>query len=420
MAVFDFMGMTMQSRFAPLTLVAALFAGPSLAGEDHPLFAHGKTLYKDFCAHCHGINMINPGTSSYDLRKYPVEEKASFSDAVNNGKGDMPAWGDILLPDEIDAIWVYVATRAGAQPFPKIAAAAPDIPPVPEAELIVPGTMTACLDVKGGIMSTRRTNGGAGFDYEVLAAVADRLDLKLDVTWFEGTQDEFEDPIPQAYAMLSMPLCDVVAAHPVFPGTDGPIPTARAAPPHWDDQPDHWRPGTQVDLSPIRRTRPYMRAVQGIVFSNRTDVDDMNDLAAISEFKIGVQQGTLGEAILRRQGSPAAMAEAVTVPPGPNFLWEMEKGAFEVTLTDTAAFDFHLRQNMLSQLKLGSYRHPLGVNIALATSEKNAGLRASIDAVLEALLTEGVIGDLAKKARMTYTPPNDETQPNFQAVLRAQ
>lgn len=409
----------MLSRFAPLTLVASLLAGPSLATEEHPLFADGKSLYKDFCAHCHGINMVNPGTSSYDLRKYPVEEKANFANAVNKGKGDMPAWGDILLPEEIDAIWVYVATRAGTQPFPEIAAAAPEVPAAPSEELLAPGTLTACLDVKGGIMSTRRTKGGAGFDYEVLAAVADRLGLKLDVTWFEGTQDEFEDPIPQAYAMLSMPLCDVVAAHPVFPGADGPIPTDRAAPPHWDDQPDHWRLGTQVDLAPIRRTRPYMRAVQGIVFSDRIDVDDIDGIAGLAGFRIGVQQGTLGEAILRRQGPPAAMTEAITVAPGPNFLWEMEKGVFDVTLTDTAAFDFHRRQNMLSKLKLGTYRHPLGVNIALATAEKNEGLRASLDAALTALLAEGAMGDLAKKAKMTYTPPNDETQPNFQAILSA-
>lgn len=409
----------MQSRLAPLTLVATLFAGPSLAAEDHPLLAEGQTHYKDFCAHCHGINMVNPGTSSYDLRKYPVEEKASFVDAVNNGKGDMPAWGDILLPEEIDAIWVYVATRAGNQPFPEIAAAAAVVPSVPDGELMVPVTLTACLDVKGGIMSTRRTKGGAGFDYEVLAAVADRLDLKLDVTWFEGDQDEFEDPIPQAYAMLSMPLCDVVAAHPVFPGADGPIPTDRAAPPRWDDQPEHWRPGNQVDLAPIRRTRPYMRAVQGMVFSDRIDFEDIDSIAALAELRVGVQQGTLGEAILRRQGPPAAMAEAITVAPGPNFLWEMEKGAFDVTLTDTAAFDFHRRQNMLSKLKLGTYRHPLGVNIGLATAEKNQGLFASIDAALAALLAEGAMADLAKKARMTYTPPNNETEPNFQAVLRA-
>ncbi len=410
--------MILRLATAAFFLALALIASAATANEDHPLFGDGKTYYKDFCAHCHGIGMVNPGTSSYDLRKYPVDQKQTFVDAVMNGKGDMPAWGDILLPDEVDAIWVYVATRAGAQPFPEIAAAAPVIPPVLSGELMVPGTLTACLDVKGGIMSTRRTKGGAGFDYEVLAAVADRLGLDLDVTWFEGDQDEFADPIPQAYAMLSMPLCDVVAAHPVFPGVDGPPPTDRAAPPRWDDQPDHWRRGDQVDLEPIRRTRPYMRAVQGIVFSDRIGVEDIDRIAGLAEFRIGVQQGTLGEAILRRQGPPAGMAEAITVPPGPNFLWEMEKGVFDVTLTDTAAFDFHHRQNMLSKLKLGTYRHPLGVNIALATAEKNKGLHASIDAALAALLAEGAMGDLAKKAQMTYTPPNDETQPNFQAVLR--
>ena len=64
--------------------------------------------------------------------------------------------------------------------------AASEISPVPSGELLAPGVLTACLDVKGGIMSSRRTKGGAGFDYEVLAAVADRLGLELDVTWFEG------------------------------------------------------------------------------------------------------------------------------------------------------------------------------------------------------------------------------------------
>ena len=405
----------MLSRLAPVALT--LIASAVAANEDHPLFADGKSLYKDFCAHCHGINMVNPGTSSYDLRKYPTDAKPDFVESVMKGKGDMPAWGDILLPDEVDAIWVYVATRAGAEPFPEVAAAAPAVPPVPAGELMAPGALTACLDVKGGIMSSRRTSGGAGFDYEVLAAVAERMGLELDVTWFEGDQDEFADPIPQAYAMLSMPLCDVVAAHPVFLGSEGAPRTDRAAPPRWDDQPDHWRPGDQVDLAPIRRTRPYMRAVQGIVFADRIGVDDLSDLAGMAPYRIGVQQGTLGEAILRRQGPPAAMADAITAPPGPNFLWEMEKGVFDVTLTDTAAFDFHRRQNMLSRLKLGSYRHPLGVNIALAAAEKNAGLRASLDAALGALLAEGVMSDLAKKARMTYSPPNDETQPNFQALL---
>jgi mono/diheme cytochrome c family protein len=40
---------------------------------------------------------------------------------VLKGKGDMPAWGDILLEEEIDALWRYVATRGGKEPFPEVA-----------------------------------------------------------------------------------------------------------------------------------------------------------------------------------------------------------------------------------------------------------------------------------------------------------
>ena len=62
--------------------------------------------------------MVNPGTSSYDLRRWPVENKTGFVSSVMKGKGDMPAWGDILFPAEVDALWVYVIMRAGKEPFP--------------------------------------------------------------------------------------------------------------------------------------------------------------------------------------------------------------------------------------------------------------------------------------------------------------
>ena len=54
--------------------------------------------------------MVNPGTSSFDLRKFPPDEKTRFVNAVVHGKKAMPAWGDILKPDEIEAIWAYVST----------------------------------------------------------------------------------------------------------------------------------------------------------------------------------------------------------------------------------------------------------------------------------------------------------------------
>lgn len=105
-------------RSLAMTITLAFFATPAFSEDLHPLVQEGNTAYKSFCGHCHGLNMVNSGTTTYDLRKFPSDSAARFYDAVRNGKGDMPAWGDTLYPEEIDALWVYVATRGGTQPFP--------------------------------------------------------------------------------------------------------------------------------------------------------------------------------------------------------------------------------------------------------------------------------------------------------------
>lgn len=69
---------------------------------------HGRELFGAYCAHCHGANMVNPGNSSFDLRTFPLDDKERFVNSVTHGKNAMPAWGDILSRDEIDALWEYV------------------------------------------------------------------------------------------------------------------------------------------------------------------------------------------------------------------------------------------------------------------------------------------------------------------------
>jgi mono/diheme cytochrome c family protein len=74
------------------------------------LVAQGRDLYAQLCSHCHGLRMVNPGNSSFDLRKFPHEDRARFVNSVTKGKNTMPAWGDMLKPEEIDALWAYVRT----------------------------------------------------------------------------------------------------------------------------------------------------------------------------------------------------------------------------------------------------------------------------------------------------------------------
>ncbi|MEQ8345978.1 MAG: cytochrome c [Sneathiellaceae bacterium] len=108
----------MTSTFSRLALAAGLAAGMAVAAtaaaaetyriEDQQA---GKKAYNRFCAKCHGFNLKNPGTASFDLRKWPDGAHDRFVETVNKGKGDMPAWGDLLHPEEVEVIYIYIISH---------------------------------------------------------------------------------------------------------------------------------------------------------------------------------------------------------------------------------------------------------------------------------------------------------------------
>ena len=395
--------MRFLARIAALAL--ALSCAPALA-QDHPLLKKGDGLYKQFCAHCHGIGMVNPGTSSFDLRKFPVDQKERFVTSVTKGKGNMPAWGDILLPDELEALWVYVATRGGKEAFAEDAASAGP-PPDPSAELLAQGELSACMPSNGGAMSRRRAGGGAGFDYAIIEAVAGKLDLALRPVWFEAEIEEESDPVREAYAVLAMNLCDVVPGHALYQPALGDPPGKRAAPPLWADRPATWVPGTFVDLVPISASQPYFRAEIGVAFGPGVEARPVRGLADLAGYRLAIQEDTLSGALLQLQAPQPVKAAAITRPPGPKFLWEMETGAFEAALVDVAAYDHHLIQNPVSKLKLGTWRHPLGFNIAVALRADRPALKAALDAALADLMAGGMPEKLAAQQHIHYAAPRE-------------
>jgi mono/diheme cytochrome c family protein len=101
---------------AAITTASAQTAVPSgaaqpAAGGNQALVDQGKTTYAEKCSHCHGPGMMNAGTITPDLRRFP-DDKTRFFTTVKNGKnGKMPPWGDLLNDDQIGALWAYVSSQ---------------------------------------------------------------------------------------------------------------------------------------------------------------------------------------------------------------------------------------------------------------------------------------------------------------------
>lgn len=257
-------------------------------------------------------------------------------------------------------------------------------------------------------MSGRRADGGIGIDYEVAKSVAEKLSLTLEPVWFESETDTMSSPAKEAVAMLSYGLCDLMPGFALYAPDLGPFTGETSPLPSWDDRSPFLGPQFQVPLEPFVHSVGYARIEMGLVV--RSDLA-AKELAALNKIKtlgdlpavkMGIQQGTLAGAITLRQGPEKVLAKAVTRNPGPQFLWEMENGAFDAALISVPEYDFHARQNRLTKLTLTAYRHPIGFNIGLIALEKNAALMARVDDILKAMLDANEIEALAAKSGMHY------------------
>ena len=95
----------------PIALACFVISAPAAAEEAQSFSKHqiatGAELYAVNCSPCHGARMQDPG-AAFNLRKFPPDQPERFVNSVTRGKNAMPPWGDLLKPDDIDALWAYV------------------------------------------------------------------------------------------------------------------------------------------------------------------------------------------------------------------------------------------------------------------------------------------------------------------------
>ena len=84
----------------------------------------GRAQFHRTCAQCHGRNMVNSGTTVFDLRKFPLDDPERFFNSVTHGKGN--------------PVLVSVVMVAGAEAAEEPAAAAAAPAAAPAAEKAAP------------------------------------------------------------------------------------------------------------------------------------------------------------------------------------------------------------------------------------------------------------------------------------------
>jgi cytochrome c55X len=80
------------------------------APDDQQL-EQGKRTYAEKCSHCHGPGMLNAGTITPDLRRFPDDRERFFSIVKLGRNNKMPPWGDLLSDEEIGSLWAWVSSR---------------------------------------------------------------------------------------------------------------------------------------------------------------------------------------------------------------------------------------------------------------------------------------------------------------------
>ncbi|MDB5858663.1 MAG: cytochrome oxidase Cbb3 [Ramlibacter sp.] len=89
-------------------MAAALSPAAAQPADMQPSAEKGRQLYGSFCARCHGLNMVTPGSAFFDLRTITADQQERFERSVNQGLRAMPAWGGILKPGDVQSLWLYV------------------------------------------------------------------------------------------------------------------------------------------------------------------------------------------------------------------------------------------------------------------------------------------------------------------------
>jgi len=272
--------------------------------------------------------------------------------------------------------------------------------------------LKVCLDENLPPLSAhQRGKPDSGFDVALAQAIADRLGRPLLIQWFESKLDEDSSPALEANALLSDGRCSLVGSYAltrdslVVPG----VKTAKLPGFEGATRADRTR---RVALGQLMPTQPYIYSPLTVVLGPKATetirdgrIAGVGDLAGL---RIGIESGTLADAILMTFGQGRLIDDITHLVPGrQDLLGSLEHGDVDATLLDLRRFDAYRASHPDTRLAASGYYYPIGANRGYVGLASDAGLLDAVNKALSGLQAEGTLSKFAQAAGLTYLPPRE-------------
>jgi ABC-type amino acid transport substrate-binding protein len=272
-----------------------------------------------------------------------------------------------------------------------------------------------CLDAKVPPWSFHNRTQSGGFDAAVADAIARRLGRKLILRWFETKLELDSSPTLAANALLSDRVCQLVGGYPLFESALGEPGMKSARLPDYEGaKPSDRR--RSIELGILAPSRGYQFAALTIILGPAAASARITDLSDLKGLRLGVESGTLANAVLMLFGN-GQFADRIThvIPGRDELLPRLEEGDFDATLVALRRFDAYRAEHPETKLIPSGYYPPIGFNMGFVGLSTDRDLLETVDRSIALMLDSGELGALARVAGVTYLPPR---QPNVSADLK--
>jgi ABC-type amino acid transport substrate-binding protein len=268
--------------------------------------------------------------------------------------------------------------------------------------------LRVCLDANVPPWSMYDGAKGGGFDWSVADAVAKRIGRQLALQWFKTKPDPDDSTTLAANALLSDRRCRLVGGYPLIESALGKPGMKSARMPDFVDARPTDR-GRSIELGTLAPSRAYHFAALTVVLSPAASAR-ITGLASLAALKLGVEGGTLADAILMLFDD-GRFADHIThvIPGRGELLPRLEQGQYDATLVELRRFDAYRAAHPETKLTPSGYYFPTGFNIGFVGLSTDRDMIEQVDRAIADMSDQGELPALARTAGVTYLPPH---QPN--------